>query len=94
MPLETSHSAKPPNPGQPTFEARGHTTPDGTLNLSIPVGLPDAEVTVILQVTPIRPREDVDENGWPKGFFDTVPGSMPELERGPQGEFEQRLPLG
>lgn len=35
----------------------------------------------------------VDENGWPAGFFDRVAGSMPELRRGSQGEFEERLPL-
>jgi len=35
----------------------------------------------------------VDENGWPAGFFDRVAGSMPELRRRSQGEFEERLPL-
>jgi hypothetical protein len=33
---------------------------------------------------------EVDENGWPKNFFEQVAGSMPELRRGAQGEFEIR----
>jgi hypothetical protein len=32
-------------------------------------------------------------HGWPEGFFERVAGSMPELRRGSQGEFEERLPL-
>ena len=32
--------------------------------------------------------------GWPKDYFETVPGSWKgELERLPQGEFEEREPL-
>lgn len=89
MPLENSQSEP-----LPTFRARGHTTPEGVLNLSIPVGFSDVDVSVIVQVKPVQPANDVDENGWPLGYFDRVPGSMPDLERGPQGEFEDRLPLG
>jgi hypothetical protein len=36
---------------------------------------------------------NVDANGWPVGFFEQVAGSMPQIERGSQGEFEERLPL-
>lgn len=74
-----------------TIQTRGHTTPDGVLNLSIPVGF--AEVTVSLQVKPVQPVSGVDENGWPLGYFDRVAGSMPDLERPPQGEYEKRLPF-
>jgi hypothetical protein len=35
----------------------------------------------------------VDENGWPVGFFELVAGSIPDLRRGSQGQFEERLPL-
>ena len=76
-----------------TIEARGHTTLDGVLNLSVNVGLADADVSVVIRVKPLTPRGDLDENGWPKGFFERVAGSMPELERAPQGQFEERLPL-
>jgi len=46
-----------------------------------------------MTVTPVAAGSGVDENGWPEGFFDRVAGSMPELRRGSQGEFEERLPL-
>ncbi len=76
-----------------TIEARAHTTRDSTLNLSVNVGLADTDVAVVVQVKALAPVEDLDENGWPKDFFERVAGSMPELRRGPQGEFEERLAL-
>jgi hypothetical protein len=65
---------------------------DGKLNLSVDVDVADAEVDVIVTVTPVQ-TGPVDENGWPAEFFDRVAGSMPELRRGSQGEFEERHPL-
>ena len=77
-----------------TIEARAHTTRDGVLNLSVNVGVADADVAVSVRVMPLTPAGEVDVNGWPQGFFDRVAGSMPDLERAPQGRFEQRLTLG
>lgn len=74
------------------LEARGHTTREGVLNLSLDVGLSDADVVVRVQVQGTAPVE-VDANGWPRGFFENVAGSMPELRRPSQGTFEQRLSL-
>jgi len=76
-----------------TIEAKAHTTRDGMLNLSVNVGLADADVAVVVHVKPLAENGEVDANGWPKGFFEQVAGSMPELTRAPQGEFERRLPL-
>ena len=76
-----------------TIEAHGHTTRDGVLNLSVNVGLADADVSVVMRVKPLAPAGEVDENGWPAGFFDRVAGSMPELQRAPQGQFEKRPAL-
>lgn len=76
-----------------TIETRGHTTKDGTLNLSVKVGASDADVAVVVQVRALLPVEGLGANGWPIDFFDRVAGSMPDLERAPQGEFEDRLPL-
>lgn len=74
------------------IETLARTTPDRKLNLVLDVGVADADVTVTIRVKP-RPSADVDANGWPKGFFEQVAGSMPDIERAPQGEFEERLPL-
>ena len=49
---------------------------------------------VTLSSTITRSQLRVDRNGWPDGFFDEVAGSMPELRRWQQGEFEAREPLG
>jgi hypothetical protein len=76
-----------------TIETRAHTTKDGRLNLSLDVDVADADVTVVVTVTPISVGSPVDANEWPEGFLDRVAGSMPELCRGPQGDFEARLPL-
>ncbi|HKZ76996.1 MAG TPA: hypothetical protein VJ124_01645 [Pyrinomonadaceae bacterium] len=74
-----------------TFETRAHTTQDGTLNLSVNVGLADVDVAVVVQVRPLTSGRELDENGWPIDFFERVAGSTPELHRAPQGEFEERL---
>lgn len=76
-----------------TIETRAHTTKDGRLNLSVDVDVPDVDVAVVVTVTPVTKIAPLDENGWPLGFFERVAGSMPELRRGTQGEFEERLPL-
>jgi len=74
-----------------TIETRGHTTKDGTLNLSVKVAAADADVAVIVQVRTLTPGDGVDANGWPIDFFERVAGSMPDLGRAPQGKFEERL---
>lgn len=68
-----------------TIETRAHTTREGVLNLSVNVGVVDADVSVVVQVRPLAPTGEVDANGWPKGFFERVAGSMPELRRAPPG---------
>ena len=74
-----------------TIETRGHTTEDGTLNLTVKVGVADTDVAVTVQVRALAPADEIDANGWPIDFFERVAGSMPDLQRGPQGEFEKRL---
>ena len=76
-----------------TIETRGHTAKDGTLSLTVKVGAADADVEVTVQVRAVPPSDRVDANGWPIEFFERVAGSMPDLQRGSQGEFENRLPI-
>lgn len=73
-----------------TIETSGRTDREGMLNLSVKVGLSNALVAVEVRVRPLPSGGEVDGNGWPKGFFDQVSGSMPELLRAPQGDFETR----
>jgi hypothetical protein len=77
-----------------TYETQAHTTREGVLNLSVKTRASDLDVVVTVQVRPILPAAETDPNGWPKDYFDNVAGSMPELRRWPQGEFEDRQPLG
>ena len=77
-----------------TIEARAHTTRDGVLNLKLNVAAADVDVAVVVHVKPLPANAELDGNGWPKGFFERVAGSMPDLSRAPQGKFEQRPPLG
>ena len=60
-----------------------------------PVSLPiESEALVLVDGADAAMRADnVDANGWPIGYFEQVVGSMPEMERDPQGNFEIRLPL-
>ena len=76
-----------------TIETSGHTTRDGVLHLSLKVGMSDTDVAVVVRVRPLVPAGETDSNGWPKGFFEQVAGSMPELKRPPQGHFEDRPSL-
>lgn len=65
----------------------------------------DAATTAINHVASIRPPgcdecwkppspvNELDANGWPVNFFERVAGSMPDLQRASQGEFEERRPF-
>lgn len=74
------------------IERIAHTNRDGMLHLSVDVGVADADVTVTVRVKQ-PPATTVDEKGWPIGYFEKVAGSIPDLERAPQGQFEKRAPL-
>ena len=77
-----------------TIETRAHTMADGRLDLSLHTHAVNAEVAVTVVIREVAGNANTDENGWPDGFFEEVAGSMPELRRWPQAEFEARAPLG
>lgn len=62
------------------------------LKLSVSTGLPDANVAVVVRVTPLAAVNGLDANGWPMGFFERVAGSMLDSERPSQSNFKERLP--
>ena len=71
--------------------SRTHLEANGTLNLSVPTGLPESDVEVVVVVQPL-PRE---RRGWPQGFIDETYGAFAEqpIERGHQGSIEEREAL-
>ena len=77
-----------------TIETRAHTLADGRLELSLHTHAVNAEVAVTVVIRELDRGADIDNNGWPDGFFEEIAGSMPELRGWPQGEFEERDPLG
>jgi hypothetical protein len=79
-----------------TIPAKTRTTEDGTLSLEVSTGIPDAEVDVLIVIETVRPggNSSAPVAEWPKGYFELF-GSLREvnLERPPQGELQDRLPL-
>ena len=75
---------------------RGHVGSDGIMHLQVPVGTPEADFEVMVIFQPIvktESKKTPEELGWPPGFFERTAGSIPDLERAPQGEYEVREPL-
>lgn len=74
-----------------TIKLKTHIGSDGLLKLELPTGVTnrDLEVMVVMQTLD---EEEVDELGWPLGYFEETYGSMADdpMERGDQGEFEIR----
>jgi len=77
-----------------TYKVRTHVGPDGAVNLTIPVGLPEREVEVEVAVHNVDDSQR-NELGWPKDYFEQTYGSFrgQPLVRPEQGEFEVRRPF-
>ena len=71
---------------------RSHVGSDGILKLQVPVGLKDTDLEVMVIVQSLEtPKTKTPETvGWPSGFFEQTFGSIPDLERFPQGELPER----
>ncbi|MEI6233274.1 MAG: hypothetical protein WCT04_09490 [Planctomycetota bacterium] len=74
------------------IETEAHTTRDGMLNLSFNVGVSDADVNVTVHVRPVVSAKGI-ATSWPVGYFERLAGSMPELERPEQSDYDVRLSL-
>ena len=77
------------------FPTKARTDADGTLSLAIPTGLRDAEVEVVVIVEAAVRKTTVTADEWPEGYFAETFGSFCDagLERPPQGQLQDRLPL-
>ena len=76
---------------------------EGTLTITVPTKLRDAELDVLVVLQPV-PLDDPNtsstsasdpEHGWPAGFFEETYGSLAAdpIQRLPQGELERRETL-
>jgi hypothetical protein len=65
-----------------SLKLRSRVGADGVLNLSVPVGVTnaDVEVVVVFQlVERAQSPKTPEELGWPAGFFEQTAGSIPDL---------------
>ncbi|WP_250124964.1 hypothetical protein [Chroococcidiopsis sp. CCMEE 29] len=79
-----------------SIKLRSHVGEDGMLQISVPIGMTDVDLEVMVIVQPIVKTESAktpEELGWPPGFFERTAGAIPDLERPPQGEYEARESL-
>jgi hypothetical protein len=72
-----------------TIQLKARTEKDGSIALVVPTSLPcrDLEVTITYRALPEEPLDDM---GRPVGWIERTAGSIPDLERLPQGEYEVR----
>ncbi len=77
-----------------SFSIKTRLKPDGTLQVAIPTGLPEADVDVRVVVRPLDPGsgEVAQSSSWPEDFFDKTYGCLAEdpLVREPQLPHEAR----
>lgn len=80
-----------------TIRVLEKTDKDGTLQLRIPLGKPEAEYEVVLVLQPkeaLSKAATPEELGWPPGYFDLA-GSIDDetFHRSPQGEMPKPIDL-
>ncbi len=82
-----------------TFPTKARTDKDGRLSISIPTGVRDSEVDVLVVIDSAAPDSAISQqlsaNDWPEGYFTETFGSLHDvgLERPPQRELSERLPI-
>jgi hypothetical protein len=72
-----------------------HVGEDGILQISVPIGMIDVDLEVMVIVQPIVKTESAktpEELGWPPGFFERTAGAWQgePFTRGEQGEYPER----
>lgn len=81
-----------------TIRVLQKTDKNGTLQLRIPLGKPEAEYEVVLVVQPkaaVPETATPEELGWPPGYFEATFGSIDDetFVRHPQGELPKPVDL-
>lgn len=85
----------------PVLHYTARTDSAGIIRLEIPAGgVGEYELEVVVNRSPgqngAETQSTPEQRGWPPGWFEATAGSIqdPAFERGDQGEFELREPLG
>jgi hypothetical protein len=77
-----------------TFEMVEHADADKMLRLAIPVDEANRSYHLVVLVEPASDEFKPPMRAWPPGFFEATAGKwVGDLERPPQGQFENREPL-
>ncbi|MBW4553200.1 MAG: hypothetical protein KME35_19115 [Aphanocapsa sp. GSE-SYN-MK-11-07L] len=79
-----------------TITLHSHVGSDGVLDLKVPIDLKNTDLEVTVTIKAIPPKLDRDlgvDKGWPEAFFAETAGSIPDLERPPQGDYDLREAL-
>jgi len=80
-----------------SFSVKTRVMPDGTLQMAIPTGLPEADVDVLVVVRPLAASSwgSITPGSWPEGFFDKTFGCLAEdpLACEPELQHEAREKL-
>ncbi len=78
-----------------TFPTRARTDADGTLRVSIPTGIADAEVEVVVVVEERKLNAPGGEQTQPPRSLESLCGALADfdLERAAQGDYEVREPF-
>jgi hypothetical protein len=80
-----------------SFSMKARVKPDGSLQVTIPTGLPESDVDVLVVVRRVRAAREEGPaiDSWPEGFFERTFGCLAEdpLLREPQLQQEAREKL-
>ena len=83
--------------GMTSISFKTRVSPDGTLQVVVPTGLPESDVEVLLVIRPANPSgaNAGAAQSWPANFFDNTFGSLADdpLVRPPELNYEAREKL-
>jgi hypothetical protein len=83
-----------------SLHIRAHVDVHGTLTLTMPPEMAGQDVELVVVFEPVTSTQtaalQIETTGWPPGFFKRTAGAWQgePLMREPQGDYEERDPLG